>query len=372
MSRGEAEVLNSSTVVRKLRRLDNFAPESLFLKNKSKQSVRGRTFCEIFLLPFNEFQQSIHSQCDHDMIEKMKETALRMSKNASKVNKLFGSADDHVPTGRLQRNFYPQSTFRRIWDFVILAGCIFYTFSVPLQVMRYLDGADFRDHLATFVVSYFWDLCFVLDLYLKFNHFMFLDEGLVVFDRHCIRQQFVQEHNIVLNFVASVPIDLVGLINPQWCFLLRLTKLLKLSQTVESFGYLERVLTDSKLDKGLIILKISQLNYALVVTCHWIGCMWHSCANISLKLGHDTNWLKQDEEDPALSIDHDDLNGFGAYLRSVYWAIVSTSTVGYGDIIPMNIVETTFATVIILFGGLVLPAIVGKNTRVYKFVLFLQ
>jgi hypothetical protein len=56
----------------------------------------------------------------------------------------------------------------------------------------------------------------------------------------------------------------------------------------------------------------------------------------------------------------------------VYWAIVSTSTVGYGDIIPMNIVETTFATVIILFGGLVLPAIVGKNTRVYKFVLFLQ
>jgi len=190
---------------------------------------------------------------------------------------------------------------------------------------------------------------------------MHLEEGLVVFDRYCIRQQFAQEHNIILDFIASMPIDLLGLINHRWCFLLRLTKLLRLPQTVDSFGNLERVLTDFKLDKGLLILKISQLNFALVVTCHWIGCLWHSCANISLKLGHDINWLKQDEEDPTLSIDHDDLNGFGAYLRSVYWAIVGTSTVGYGDIIPTNIVETTFATVIILFGGLVLPAIVGKD-----------
>jgi len=353
-----------------MRRLDNFAPESLFAKKKSEQTVRGRTFCEIFLLPSDEFQQIVHSQCDKEMIEKMKETALLMSKNASKVNKLFGSADDHVPTGGIQRIFYPRSTFRYGWDLVILAGCLFYTFSIPLKAMNYLDGAEFRDHLATFSLSYFWDLCFVIDLYLKFNHFMYLEEGLIVFDRNCIRQKFSTDHNIFFVFVASVPIDLLGLVNSRWCFLLRFTKLLRLPQTVESLGHMERILTEFKLDKGLIILKISQLNLALVVTCHWIGCLWHSCANISTRLGHDTNWLKQDEEDPALSIDHEDLNGYGAYLRSVYWAIVGTSTVGYGDIIPTNIVETTFATVVILFGGLVLPAIVGKYATATTYYLY--
>ena len=35
------------------------------------------------------------------------------------------------------------------------------------------------------------------------------------------------------------------------------------------------------------------------------------------------------------------------------------STVGYGDIVPTNDLETTVATVIILFGGLFIPAIVG-------------
>ena len=146
-----------------------------------------------------------------------------------------------------------------------------------------------------------------------------------------------------------IPIADVGLsINYRWCFLLRLAKLLRLPQTVKSLAHMERILTEIKLDKGLIILKISQLNLALVVTCHWIGCLWHSCANISTRLGHDTNWLMQDEEDPALSIDHDDLNASGAYLRSVYWSIVETSTVGSGDIIPTNIVNT-FPTAAIYF-----------------------
>ncbi len=35
------------------------------------------------------------------------------------------------------------------------------------------------------------------------------------------------------------------------------------------------------------------------------------------------------------------------------------STVGYGDIVPTNILETLYATIVILFGGLLLPAIVG-------------
>ena len=96
-------------------------------------------------------------------------------------------------------------------------------------------------------------MCFVIDLYLKFNHFMYLEEGLIVFERNCIRQKFARDHNTFFEFVASMPVDLLGLVNSRWCFLLRLTKLLRLPQTVESLGHMERILTEIKLDKGLII-----------------------------------------------------------------------------------------------------------------------
>ena len=35
------------------------------------------------------------------------------------------------------------------------------------------------------------------------------------------------------------------------------------------------------------------------------------------------------------------------------------STVGYGDIVPRSTLETAFATLAVLFGGLIVPAMVG-------------
>jgi Ion transport protein. len=360
VSRGEVEVLSGSIVERKMKRFDNFGSEHLFEKKKSKNTLRARTFCEIFLLPTEVFKKNVDSQCDQEMIKKMKDMADVMQKNASKVNKLFGSANDNIPTAGIFRHFIPKSSFRYAWELLIFVCGIFYLFSIPLDFMHYFDGEIFRTHQISFILSYICDFCFVLDVILNFTFFMYYEEGLLISDHHSIQQKFLREHNMVNEFLALVPLDLLGLIHPQWCFPLRMTKVLRLSRVFKSFTKLERALSDFKLEKGLLLLKIGKLNLALVVFCHWIGCLWHACASISNIFGMENNWMKQDEEDLSLSISHDEFHGFGSYLRSVYWAIVGMTTVGYGDIVPTNILETSFATVIILFGGLILPAIVGK------------
>jgi hypothetical protein len=360
VSRGEVEVLSGSIVERKMKRLDNFGAENLFEKNKSTKTLRARTFCEIFLLRSEVFRKIVHSQCDEEMVKKMQDMAGLIQKNASKVNKLFGSAIDNIPTAGFLRHFVPNSSFRYSWDFLILSSSIFYLFSIPLDVMHYFDGAYFRTHRMSFITSYLCDFFFLLDTLLKFNFFMYYEEGLLIFDHESIRERFLRDHNMVRECAAMVPLDLLGIIHSRWCFLLRASKVFRLPQVIRSFTKLERALSDFKLEKGLLLLKIGKLNLALVVSCHWIGCLWHACATISDSIGMENNWVKQDEEDPSLSIVHSEFYGFGSYLRSVYWAIVGMTTVGYGDIVPTNILETSFATVIILFGGLILPAIVGK------------
>lgn len=352
-------MISGLTVVRKMRRLDYFGADSLFIKKKSDKTIRGRTFSEIFLLPSREFQQIIRAQCDEEIVKKMRERASLGARNASKVNKLFGSANDHLPSNGFQRMFLPNSKFRYSWDLIALLGYMFYCFSLPLMIMRYLAGNDYREHRASFIISYLWDVYFAIDLYLSFTRFMYFEEGLIVFDHDCIRRKFFHDHNSIFEVVAILPFDLIGLRNPRWCYIFRLSKLIRIPRILKSMEKLERIMAEFKLEKGLVLMKIGKLNIALVVTCHWIGCLWHSCASVSSKFGFQTTWLQQDETDPTLSIDHSALNGSGAYLRSIYWAIVASTTVGYGDIIPTNILETTFATIVILFGGLVLPAIVG-------------
>lgn len=119
------------------------------------------------------------------------------------------------------------------------------------------------------------------------------------------------------------------------------------------------ILDAFKIDIDLVLYRVFKLNLFMFVVSHWVGCLWFMMASLSKEVGYSENWLDADETNPSLFISHSDYGGFSVYLRSVYWAVVGMSTVGYGDIVPTNNLETFYATIVILFGGLLLPAIVG-------------
>jgi len=56
-------------------------------------------------------------------------------------------------------------------------------------------------------------------------------------------------------------------------------------------------------------------------------------------------------EDPA--------SGFTSIPRSIYWAIVTVTTVGYGDIAPMTVVGQTLASIIMLIGYAIIAVPTG-------------
>lgn len=64
VSRGELEVLTGNRVERKMKRFDSYAEEALFVKTTCSQTVRAKTFSEIFVLPSDNFQHIINAQCD--------------------------------------------------------------------------------------------------------------------------------------------------------------------------------------------------------------------------------------------------------------------------------------------------------------------
>ena len=55
-------------------------------------------------------------------------------------------------------------------------------------------------------------------------------------------------------------------------------------------------------------------------------------------------------------------NGFSSIPRSIYWAVVTVTTVGYGDIAPQTVIGQTFATILMLTGYAIIAVPTGIMT----------
>eukprot|EP00956_Cyclotella_meneghiniana_P022301 scaffold41972_cov65-Cyclotella_meneghiniana.AAC.1 len=352
VAHGEVEVLKGNVVERKMKELDRFAEESLFVDGTSTHTVKSKGFSEIILIPTRVFQ------CEQKDIDDMKERSAAMSKSTSKANKMFGSADDVTPSSGFQKHCQPNSSFRKTWNCLILCGYIFYMFSIPLSLMSVVNNEPFQATPVLLSLGYVVDVFFMVDAVLEFQYFMYKEEGLVVFDKEHIRKHFIQSRSIAREVIGLLPFDLICIIfQGRYAHYFRLVKLVRAPNMLLYAESMSQMLSELNID--LSFIRVIKLNIIMLLVSHVVGCCWYMIAHISEEYGFSQNWILADESNELFTVKHSDLNGFSAYLRSVYWAIVGMSTVGYGDIIPTNIIETTYSTFVILFGGLLLPAVVG-------------
>ena len=80
--------------------------------------------------------------------------------------------------------------------------------------------------------------------------------------------------------------------------------------------------------------------FELVFILHVTGCLWYSASYGNIN--SNVNWVTTNEvQDQGL---------FSKYILSFYWAIVTCTTIGYGDILPTNNYELLWALLTIIFG----------------------
>lgn len=102
----------------------------------------------------------------------------------------------------------------------------------------------------------------------------------------------------------------------------------------------------TSIQSKLIFTTIFNLLYLL----HVSGCLWF--ASTTWDVNSVNNWVHS----------HGILDAgvFSKYIASVYWATVTCTTVGYGDITPTNNIELVLANVLIL-GGVALFSFLLSN-----------
>lgn len=101
------------------------------------------------------------------------------------------------------------------------------------------------------------------------------------------------------------------------------------------------------------------------LACHWFACAWIMAEDkVTGGWGDyhsETSWLSNllsQKGDPCLpDATHDP---WCTYQLAAYWAMTTLTTVGYGDIVPTNMVEYSLCTAFMLLSGFVWAYVVGS------------
>ena len=217
---------------------------------------------------------------------------------------------------------------RGAWEPCLFAAVFFSFLMVPLRSVLYCTDWRSQNFDPTLIVEYALDVVFLVDMYLRLYH---------------MEDTYRNSVRFKVDVVANLPyVILAPLLNhPQRYAMLRYPHLLRgfnlKTYLIQIRDYLEVKHAIVIRDKTITIF---QRTYETVFLIHGMACFWA----IIKSHGNDSRTFAS------------------SYIRSVYYALVMSTTVGYGDVAPQTVSETWFAVVAGAVGATCFAGVVANIT----------
>lgn len=242
-----------------------------------------------------------------------------------------------------QREFrvLPNSRIHLCWDVISMAAILYYAIDSPTRIASYhrasvLDSA-YDSH---FFIDYCIDLMFIVDMILRSTIYSYgsYENGrtVVISDSLAIRRQYLSSEKFKIDLLAVLPLDLISAGTGSYHVLFRLPKLIRVMQIPSVVSDLQKHL-DACMD---VKMNETQRSVLLMLVYSLLLVVWSSAG---------WNALRPDE----------------SAILSVYWAITTLSTVGYGDLTPGDFTETCYALFVGAVGAVFTAAVVANVTSFF-------
>jgi len=246
---------------------------------------------------------------------------------------------------------HPSKGVKAYWN-IFVGFLLLYTATVTPFILAFVETSYWD--------KWFWsdmiiDFCFLVDVVWNLNTAYAKNEGVLVTSRWKIFLNYLKGW-LILDLCASIPLGLVEALAfedegiggynslvrlmklrslPK---LFRLSKVAKLLKHYKSNTVLEHLQLMLSINHGAMRL-ISTVS-GIVISLHVVSCFWYLSAK--LEDFSPGTWVVRNG--------YIDSDLFTSYLASLYWAMTTLTTIGYGDISPYTNLEKILAMLWMLAG----------------------
>lgn len=311
-----------------------------------------------------------------------------------KANTLdFENVEDIEKEARARRCFFsPDSVLRVVWDLLMVVLLLYMVITVPMQMAFEIES---EVGSLSFWFDIFIDVFFLFDIFLNTQTAYVDDRGVLEINRKRICKHYVKGWFIV-DFVTCIPISYILMAfseedsrtaSPTRAFkIVRLTKLSKLLRVSRILKVIERYR-----DQLRVLMNTAGgfvWAFFVFLMAHIFAASWYAMGTVNQEydLAKATpaldGWVDRHfgQDDCASrnlftsDSESDNSTNYGVagsgvclavdnltrYVTAYYWALMTITTVGYGDISPLTDYEKVFACFAMISGALLFSAVSGE------------
>lgn len=207
-----------------------------------------------------------------------------------------------------------------MWSIVVTFCASFMAFYIPLDLVIHLKSN--QAYVWTNIVA---SAILIVDIFYSIYKAKYHESEFVFEEKSGLELYFRKW--FAIDFIAALPLNVFGFLS--FLQLFRLVKLFKIANIMRHFRQREVQYANAL---TLIFFLFWVFHFA-----HWLACGWMSLRGI----------------DHSLTV-------FDNYIRSFYWTVTTITTVGYGDIVPVNSQQILFAVFVEILGVGSYGYLIGK------------
>lgn len=341
-----------------------FGETSLFFKKRRSGTVQAVTFCEAYCLHKHDldkelclrFGRNVDLQRMVNMFTVIADsnarrnsaitTNLKLSRTStSKLSQMIHPDESICIEKQVPNLFRPASLFRIIWDILCFCLVLFSGLYSPFQAaFQYGDVKEHHSLSVWTVTDVAIELFFLVEFYLRFNHFPITQNGVVVTEIERIRAHHIED-GIYLDMLASIPaMSLARLLNLERLQFIRLWHMLRFLRVQTYAARIGTYLNNANIRISAPTKLLIRIISFYVAIIHWFGCIWFcihryqfntqfTWATTDCPSGNElagrgclSEWLPEENHHDVC---HDNLIR-NCYVRAIYFVLTTMSTVGYG------------------------------------------